>query len=142
MDYKVVYFTRTNNSKRIAEKIGKELSCQVIEIRDSVNWSGALGFVKGGYYASKDKEVEIELTQDLGSYDELIVVSPLWAGKVVPAVESFLKSVEKDKVHLVISAKSTGLRVTAGYKSVHEIIQTKNNEDQLIEELVKELKTL
>ncbi|MGO1580311.1 MAG: flavodoxin family protein [Peptoniphilaceae bacterium] len=139
MIYKVCYFTRTENSKRIAEKIANKLSCQLIEVKDNMDWSGVSGFAKGGLYASRDKDVEISLSQDLGSYDELIIVSPLWAAKVAPAIRMLLKEVPKEKVHLVISAKSTRLMNKEGYKSILEILGKNNNEDELIDDFVKRL---
>lgn len=139
MIYKVCYFTRTENSKRIAEKIANKLSCQLIEVKDNMDWSGVSGFAKGGLYASRDKDVEISLSQDLGSYDELIIVSPLWAAKVAPAIRMLLKEVPKEKVNLVISSKSTRLMNKEGYKSILEILGKNNNEDELIDDFVKRL---
>ncbi|HZK60502.1 MAG TPA: hypothetical protein VFC41_00410, partial [Anaerovoracaceae bacterium] len=102
MNNKVLFFTRTGNSRRIAEKLADELSCQIIEVTDNMNWNGIWGFIKGGYYASRDKVVAIKTSADVEDYDELIVVSPLWAGKLAPDIKEFLKTVEKDKVHLVV----------------------------------------
>ena len=76
MKYRVVYFTRTGNSRRVAEKIAAELSVEAAEITDHVNWKGFFGFLKGGYYASTDKDVEINLHESLNHADELIVVTP------------------------------------------------------------------
>jgi len=59
MNYKVVYFTRTGNSKRVAEKIANKLSCETIQITDNINWKGILGFLKGGYYSSKNRNVGV-----------------------------------------------------------------------------------
>ncbi len=82
MKYKVVYFTRTNYSKKVAEKIANKLSCEAIQIIDNKNWNGCLGFIKAGYYSSIKKPVEIEILGNLDTADEFIVVAPLWAGGV------------------------------------------------------------
>lgn len=89
MNYKVVYFTRTGTNKRIAQSISSKLSCEAIQITDSMNWKGVLGFLKGGYYASKNKSVDIKINGSLDYADELIVVTPLWAGGVAPAIKTF-----------------------------------------------------
>jgi flavodoxin len=40
MELQVVYFTRTGNSKRVAEKIAKKLNVSIIEIKDNKSWKG------------------------------------------------------------------------------------------------------
>ena len=139
-NYKVLFFTRTGNSKRIAEKLADKLSCQIIEVTDNMNWNGILGFIKGGYYASRDKVVVIKTNPELVDYDELIVVSPLWAGKLAPDIKELLKTVQKDKVHLVVVSTGSNISDDPEYKSVALIINSKNNEDEVIDHLVKQLK--
>ena len=137
MNYKVVYFTRTGTSKRVAEKIANKLSCETIEITDDMNWKGIIGFIKGGYYASKNKDVDIKLSKKIETFDELIVVTPLWAGDVVPAIKVFLKSTQIDKVNLVISSNGSIIKNRSGYKSVSDIVKSKNSEDEMIGNLIK-----
>ena len=139
MEYKIVYFTRTGNSERIAKKIATKISCERIKITDNINWEGAIGFLKGGYYASKKKDVRIELNKDIGIYDELIVVCPLWAGGLPPAVKMFFKSIPAEKVNLVITSKGSMINDRRGYKSVSDIVESKNNEDDVINNLVANL---
>ena len=140
MNNKVLFFTRTGNSRRIAEKLADELSCQIIEVTDNMNWNGICGFIKGGYYASRDKVVAIKTSADVEDYDELIVVSPLWAGKLAPDIKEFLKTAEKDKVHLVVVSSGSNISDESEYKSVDLITKSKKNEDEVINQLVKQLK--
>jgi len=99
-----------------------------------------LGFIKGGYYASRNKVVVIKTNPELVDYDELIVVSPLWAGKLAPDIKELLKTVQKDKVHLVVVSTGSNISDDPEYKSVALIINSKNNEDEVIDNLVKQLK--
>ena len=139
MNYKVVYFTRTGTGKRIADKIGNKLSCEAIKITDNMNWNGILGFLKGGYYASKNKEVEIKIHKNLDESDELIVVTPLWAGGAAPAIRTFLKTTTLDKVHLVVTSNGSIIKNRTGFKSVSDIVKRNNNEDIIIDNLVNSL---
>lgn len=139
MNYKVVYFTRTGISKRIAEKIATKLSCEAIQVTDNMDWGGKLGFIKGGYYASKGKDVDIKIDKEIDDYDELVVVSPLWAGTVAPAIKVFLKSVPSNKVNLVITSTGSVIKEHSDYKSVSDIVKSKNNEDEIIDNLVNSL---
>lgn len=139
MNYKVVYFTRTGTNKRIAENISNKLSCDVIQITDNMNWKGVLGFIKGGYYASKNKSVDIKVNGSLEGADELIVVTPLWAGGVAPAIKTFLKTTPVEKVHLVVTSNGSNIKKSSGYKSVNEIVKSKKNEDVIINNLINNL---
>lgn len=139
MIYKVVYFTRTGSSKRIAEKIAKKLSCEVIQITDNKNWKGFIGFIKGGFYSSANKSVQIQLSTQIEDYDELVVVSPLWAGGVVPAIKEFLKSVVNDKVHLVMNSNGSTIKDHPSCKSISNIMKNEENEDVVVDVLVKQL---
>ena len=139
MKYTVVFFTRTNTSKRVAEKISKRLSCEVVQITDNINWQGILGFFRAGYYSSKDKQVGIELIGNMEGADEYIVVAPLWAGGLAPAARTFLKTLPIEKVHLVVTSIGNHVKNRLGYKSVTDITKNKRNEDQVIDSLVNSL---
>ena len=137
MSYKVVYFTRTGTSKRIAEKIANKLSLEAIQITDNMNWKGVLGFIKGGYYASRNKPVDIKVAEKFNVTDDLIVVTPLWAGKVAPAIKTFLKTIACDKIHLVVTSNASNLKDRLEFKSVSDITKSKNNEDVSVDNIVK-----
>ncbi|WP_026884823.1 flavodoxin family protein [Clostridium akagii] len=139
MNYKVVYFSKTGNSKRVAEKIGDKLSCEVTEITDNQDWKGVLGFLKGGYYAMTKKNVEIKINKKSTDADEIIVVSPLWASGVAPAIKSFLETTKLDKVHLVVTSTGSKVKEREGFKSVSDVVKKNNDEDAVIDNLIKSL---
>lgn len=139
MNYKVVYFTRNGNSKRVAEKLAKGLSTEAFEIRDNMNWNGIFGFIRGGYYSTKDKDVEFKVSPNVEAADELVVVTPLWAGKAAPTVKSFLKNRPLEKVHLVVTSSGSTLQDRSGYKTVIDIVKRNNNEDEAIGKLIDQL---
>jgi hypothetical protein len=139
MSYKVVYFTRTGTSKRIAEKIAEKLACEVIQIIDNKNWSGILGYIKAGYYASARKPVEINVSKKIETGDKLVVVAPFWAGDLAPAIKKFLETVPKENIDLVIDSGSSIVDNLFGCKSVRCITKKSGNEDAMILDLVNSL---
>ncbi len=139
MKYEVFYFTRTGVSKRVAEKIGELLLCEPIEITDDMDWSGASGFLKGGYYASRKKSVQIKLSKPSEGKDILVVVTPLWAGKIAPAIDAFLKKQDLKKVHLVVTSSGSTLKERQGYCSITDIVKNRNDEAECIQTLVSKL---
>ena len=139
MRYKVVYFTRTNTSKRVAEIISERLTCDLVKITDHRNWNGKFGFFKAGYYSSTDKKVEIEILGDLENVDEYIVVTPLWAGGIASATKAFLNTIPREKVHLVVTSLGSHVKDRTGYKSISDITRQEGNETKVIDELVNRL---
>lgn len=139
MSYKVVYFSRSGNSERIAKKIAKELSTEVIKISDDMNWNGLLGYIKAGYYSVKNKEVDIKINGKIDFSDEIILVSPIWAGGLASATKSFLKKFSPNKIHLVVTSKGSSIKEYAGVNSVTNIIEKNNDENEAIKGLISSL---
>lgn len=141
MGCKVFYFSRTGNSKRIAQKIAKSLSTKANEIQDGIDFSGFFGYIKAIFYSITNKKVNVKINENLKAEDEIIVVSPLWCGKLAPAVRGFLKKCPCKNINLVVSSISSNLssKYKEGYKSITEIFSKNNNEDALIDELIKKL---
>lgn len=144
----VLFFSRTGISKRVAEKISIALGTKPIEITDDKNWNGILGFIKGGYYATKGKSVNIKVNGDVGDADRYIVVSPLWAGKPAPAISQFLKQVPLNKVHLVITCNGSDVdkdiskyeEKVGKLKGKFGIVAKFKHEDARIKEIIDLLK--
>ena len=135
----VIYFTRTNNSKRVAEKISNKLSCELIQITDNINWKGIIGYIKAGYYSMTNKSLDIELLGNLDAVEEYIIVGPYWAGGLAPALKTLLNQFPRDKVHLVVTSIGSHVVDRSGYLSVHDITRNSGNEDMVIEGLVNSL---
>ncbi|QRN84485.1 hypothetical protein JR338_12935 (plasmid) [Chloroflexota bacterium] len=140
MVYEVAYFTRTNTSKRVAEKIAPALSCPCIQITDDKNWNGIFGYIKAGFYSTVHKSVAIEVHGTVEDADEIIFVAPLWAGGLAPAAIAFLESIPREKVHLVVVSLGSHVKDRAGFKSIHDITDQAGNEDVVIDKLVREFK--
>ncbi|MDY0294966.1 MAG: hypothetical protein RBQ71_04075 [Acholeplasmataceae bacterium] len=138
MEYKVIYFTRTGHSKRVAEKIAKALDANLIEIDDHKNWKGFFGYLRAGYYSMSNKQVEITLNNTLDSNQHMNVVAPLWAGGVAPAVRTFLRMNERNQIHLLVTSMGSTIKDRTGYLSVTDIIKKFDNEDEKIQVFLKD----
>ena len=85
----VAYYSRTGNTKFVAEKIAEQLDADLCVV-DKKNRKGKLIFLTGGFAAMRKKLTEIELTNSVEDYDLVVVGSPVWAGKISPAIRTFL----------------------------------------------------
>lgn len=104
----VLYFTRSGNSERIAQKIAEKAGCGLSQITDEKNWRGLFGFLRGGFYAASFRQTNPALNPevDFSAYDRIAIVGPVWAGNAVPAVFSLLmrEKASMEKICLVLSS--------------------------------------
>ena len=89
----IVYYTRTGTTKIAADALAKELSADVEEIKDSVDYSGVFGYMKAGRDALRKKESVIqEHKYDPAKYELVVIGTPVWAGLCAPAVRAYIKN--------------------------------------------------
>lgn len=120
----VVYYSRTENTKRAAQTIKEEIGADLLEIKDKKNRSGPLGYLKGGFDAFREKTTDIEYDKvDLKSYDTIYVGTPVWASKPTPAILQFIRENDFGGVKVVTfcTTGSSGVETTINYMN-HLII--------------------
>ncbi len=154
MKNKVLYFSRSGVSKRIADKVAKKLDCKTIEITDDVSWKGIFGFMKGGFYSLNKKITKVSLENDYNpaEADNIILVVPLWAGGTAPAGYSFLqKEIGHIKnLYLIVSSDGSApdkaflkLEEMVGtIKNKYGIIKSKKNEDDVVNSICTSIKEI
>ena len=87
----VVYYSRTGKTKFVAGEIAKKLKADAEEIIDSKNRHGILGYIIAGYDAFKGKSTEInESRHNISKYGLVFIGFPVWGGKVIPAIRTYL----------------------------------------------------
>ena len=141
----VLFFSRTGTSERIATKIAEGLGISPMRITDDKNWNGILGYIKGGYYSSTNKSVNIKINGEYKDVDQYVVVSPLWAGGPTPAVCELLKQVPINKVNLVLTCNGSDIEsaFTKYEKKVGKlkrhfgIVKRLKNENERIEDIIR-----
>ncbi|MBD3216027.1 MAG: flavodoxin [Candidatus Lokiarchaeota archaeon] len=91
MNVLVVYYTRTGNTRQIAEEITDKLNADVEEIIDKTKRSGIIGWLRSGYHAVREKLTEIEeMKKNPQDYDIIILGTPNWAGRLTPAIRTYI----------------------------------------------------
>ncbi len=87
----VVFYSRTGNTRKIAESIESCLGCDIEEIIDTKNRSGIFGYMMAGRDSFLKKSSTIkELQKDASSYDLVIIGSPVWAWNVPAPLRTYL----------------------------------------------------
>lgn len=89
----IVYFSYTGNTRMIANKIKEKLNCDILEIKTVIPYSDDYDTVVND---EQNSEVSNHLPQiqdincDLSKYDEIILGTPVWWYRPVPAIRTFL----------------------------------------------------
>ncbi|MDH5806384.1 MAG: flavodoxin [Candidatus Methanomethylicaceae archaeon] len=120
----VVFYSRTGNTKKVAEKIAEMLNCDLEEIIDIKNRSGLLGFLRSGFEAVLKKLTIIAKTKyNPDDYDLVIIGTPVWAGTISTPIRTYM-IMNKDKFKKV-AFFCTLIRKTAPkvFKEMKEVCQ-------------------
>lgn len=112
----VVYYSRTGNTKRVAEDIAKGLNADMEEIVDTKKRSGLFGFIIAGKDATQKKPADIkEMQKNPAGYDIVIIGTPVWAWTITPAVRAYAMKYGS-------SIKQAAFFCTAGKTTAGEIV--------------------
>jgi len=87
----VVYYTRTGNTKKVAELICEKLGGILQPIISRKNFRGPWGFLYAGILSKTKKLPEIEpIEKDMKVYDLVVVGTPVWASTMAAPIRTFL----------------------------------------------------
>ena len=93
MNKLIVYFSYTNNTRMIANQIKAKLNCDILEIKTVVPYSGDYETVVNDEQNSEASNYLPEIQKidvDLSKYEEVILGTPVWWYRPVPAIRTFL----------------------------------------------------
>jgi len=121
----VVYYSKTGNTKKVANDLAIKLKADIEEIIDLKNRSGIVGWIIGGKDALQEKFTEIKSIKNPKDYDLVIIGTPVWAGNSTPAVRTYINKFKNDfkKVVLFITSGSTNSDKSA--ESLGDILDKK-----------------
>jgi flavodoxin len=88
----LVYYSRTGFTKQVAEAIKDKLDCDIEELVDQKDRSGAIGWVGAGRDAARKAKTQIdEPRYNPADYDLVIIGTPVWVGICAVAVRTYLE---------------------------------------------------
>ena len=119
----VVYYSRSGNTRQVAEAIAQELGAVIEEIVDRKRRSGALGFLGGCKDALFNKLTEIDEPMNDPSTFELVVIgTPVWAGKMTPAVRTWLSRFLDSLPQVAFLATAGGQSGAGTFKGMGKVL--------------------
>jgi len=97
----IVFYSRTNTNKKIAEALAQKFNGDLEEIKSVKKYSGIFGYLAAGREGMKKIAAKIEPTaKNPADYDLVIIGTPCWAGKMASPVRAYLME-QKDKIKKV-----------------------------------------
>jgi len=103
----VVYYSRTGNTKKVAEEISKIIKADIDEVSENKNRKGIIGWLGAGKDAMSKKETKISFKINPDKYDLILIGTPIWGFTVVPAIRTYLLH-NKDKLKKVAFFSTSG----------------------------------
>jgi flavodoxin len=118
MNVLISYYTRTGNTKKVAQLIADGLNADIEEIIDKTKRSGIIGWLKSGYHATMEKTTEIEdLQKDPSKYDLIILGTPNWNKRMSPAIRTYIMNHKEE-------FKDIAVFCSAGGRGVENVLDT------------------
>ncbi len=122
----VIYYTRTNKTKTIAEEIAKEKDAQLLEVIDKTNRDGSIKFLTSAIDAMRGKKTSIEYDAvDLSEYDTIYIGSPVWASKATPAILEFVEENDFNNTNVVSFVTLTSNGAEKALDNLNDAIKSK-----------------
>ena len=132
----VVYYSLTGNTEEAAEKIGKALNADLLKletVKDMPKSFAARMFVGGGQVAFNRIPELKPIDIDIAAYDEIILGSPIWNSKGVPAVNAFLKDETAAAKVTSLFFSSGGGKVEKGLAAITKLLPNLKNTVSLLD---------
>ncbi len=125
-----VFYTRTGNTRLVAESIRNEFDCDLQEIKDLKDRSGIKGFIVGMIDVKTKKKTKImPKAVDLKDYDLIIICSPTWGMRLTPAITEFMNASDfKDKKVFVVAVAAAEMKAKT-FKRIGDEIRSKGGTD-------------
>lgn len=103
----IFYYSLGGQTKAYAEKTAAATGAALFEIREVKRHNGFTAFIPGCFQAMSLKASAIVPPEaDLASFDEIVIMGPIWAGHPAPAVNGM--------IGLLPEGKSVSLVCTSG----------------------------
>jgi flavodoxin len=98
----VVFYSLSGNTEIVARAIAREMKADICKLEEVKKMPSLLKYVIGGYAAGRDKCSEIKpIPFDVHDYDLILLGSPIWASKPVPAVNAFIRDTDFRKKKVI-----------------------------------------
>lgn len=137
----VVYYSLSGNTEEAAEKIAKAIGADLLKVETVKEMpKGFLSqmLVGGGQVMMKYIPELKPMDKDANDYDEIILGSPIWNSKGVPAINAFLKDEKAAAKVKSLFFLSGGGEVAKGLEAITKLLPNLKNTVSLLDKKHKD----
>jgi len=92
----IVFYSRTGNTRKVAQVLQEELDCDLEEIKTKKSYSGAIGWFLAGKEGSQRKQAKILLPEkNPHDYELVIFGTPIWGWNISSPLRAYLMEANK-----------------------------------------------
>ncbi len=108
----IIYYSESQNTKRVAETLSLQLDTDIIRIEDTKKRTGIFNKFNSSIDAFRENKTEIRpSTIDISNYELIYIGTPTWASNPTPAIITLIDSLDlkgKDVVLFATMSSSGG----------------------------------
>jgi flavodoxin len=150
----IVYYSRSGNSRIVADTLKEHFSCNIESIQSTKNREGFLGVFTCVLDQLLNRDAILQpLEKNPNNYNPVILVSPIWIGKLASPARTFLKQTRLDgkDIYLILTyngrltgdkEKAVAEEITAQggiLKGIYKVITKEKTEDEIKKEIRNQL---
>ena len=105
----ILYYSLSGKTRSVAERDAAEMGASLFEIKEVKKRNGFTAFFPGVFQAGGMKHTPIVPPDaDLGAYDEIVLMAPIWAGHPAPALNSAIDLLPEGKAVSLVCTSGRG----------------------------------
>ncbi len=105
----VIYYSYMGNTAQLASNLAAKVGADLYEIKDKSRPSKAGVMIIGCFKAMRGKPSPIlPIEPELDAYEKIIIMSPIWAGNIVPPIMRLFELLPSGKQLEVIASSASG----------------------------------
>jgi flavodoxin len=119
----VIYYSRSGNTRFVAERISQEIGADTEEIIDKKKRKGIFGFILSGYDATRGRLTKVaEMKRSLKDYDLIVIGTPMWNKRITPAVRTYLRDNNFSEKRIALFCTSLGSEPERVFRTLKELM--------------------
>lgn len=135
----VVYYSRTDRTRFVAEKIAQELGADIEEVIDLKKRTGMRNLMMSSLDAMLGKETKISPTTKLAEhYDLIIIGTPVWFTRPTPAIVTYLKKNSLAGKRVALFCTNGGSGAEKALEKMKQLLPNSNFTEPLVASKVAE----
>lgn len=134
----LVYYSRTGRTKDIALAIKSKLECDILEIHDTANRKGFMGYMKSSLQSIFGQQTELNIIEhNPKDYEIVVIGTPIWVQNMSVPVRTYLTQFGNKMEQVAFFCTMGGSGFEATFKKMADLTKEPEATLAVTEESVK-----